>query len=51
MTTYPFFLRIKQRVEKEDSKRGKSTGENNIIFFFFLRILVPAWQVWEHENL
>lgn len=35
MTTYPFFLRIKQRVEKEDSKRGKSTGENNIIFFFF----------------
>ena len=35
MTTYPFFLRIKQRVEKQDSKRAKSTGENKIISFFF----------------
>ena len=42
MTTYPFFLRIKQRVEKEDSKRAKSTGENNIIFFFFFKDSGPS---------
>lgn len=32
-------------------KRAKGTGENKVNFFFFFRILAPAWQGWEHENL
>ena len=50
MTTYPFYPKNKAEGGERRQQKREEYGEHKI-FFFFLRILVPAWQVWEHENL